>query len=122
MSEFTEIIKEAFLGEEPFDPSPGRAKLEESIRSFESRERTLRYLLWFAVLFMTAVSVASAWAFLASGPDTSTKELILYAALFLFAGQSIGWSKMFLFSTQKTLGVMKELKRVQLMLVRDDAE
>lgn len=116
MSEFTEIIKEAFLGEEPYDPRPGRAQLEESIRKFEARERTLRYLLWFAVTFMTAVSIGSAWAFLTSEPDTSTKRLILYGVLFLFACQSIGWSKMFLFSSQKALSVMKELKRIQLML------
>lgn len=116
MSEFTEMIKEAFLGEEPYDPSPGRAELEASIRRFEARDRTLRFMMWFAVTFMTVVCVWAAWSFFAAAPETSTKKLILYAVLFLWGSEGIGWSKMFLFSTQKSLGVMKELKRVQLML------
>ena len=45
--------------------------------------------------------------------------LILYATIFLWASYGIGWAKMFLFSTQKSLSMLKELKRVQLTWLED---
>ena len=115
MNQFQEMMKEAFLGEEPFDASPGREALEASIRKFEQRDRVLRLMVWFGVTFMTGVCVWAAWSFLGAEPDASSRSLILYATVFLFAGQAVGWSKMFLFSTQQSFSLQKELKRAQLM-------
>ena len=115
MNEFKEMIKEAFLGEEPYDPSSGQEDLQAAIRSYESRDRTLRLMMWFAATFMSVVAAWAAWSFFATGPETSTKKLILYATAFLFASQGVGWAKMFLFSAQKDLSVLKELKRIQLI-------
>ena len=117
MSDFTEMIKEAFVGEEPYDPTPGRAAIEESIRKFERRDRTLRFLMWFVVTFMVAVGIWAAWQFWHADAGESTKMLLLYAVAFLFAGQAVGWAKMFLFSMQKDLSVLKELKRLQLIML-----
>ncbi len=119
MNEFTEMIKEAFVGEAPYDPSPGREALQTSIRRFERRDRTLRFMMWFAVTFMSVVAVWSGWSFWKSGPEESTKMLILYATVFLWASYGIGWAKMFLFSMQKNLSMLKELKRVQLTWLED---
>ena len=117
MNEFKEMIKEAFLGEEPYDPSPGRAAIEESIHKFERRDRTMRFLMWFVVAFWGLIGTWAAWSFWHADSATSTKMLLLYTAAFLFAAQAIGWAKMFLFSIQKDLSVLKELKRVQLTLL-----
>jgi len=117
MSEFKEMIKEAFLGEEPYDPSPGRAVIEEAIRKFERRDRTLRFLMWFVIAFWVAMGIWAAWSFWRADSETSTKMLLLYTAAFLFAAQAVGWAKMFLFSIQKDLSVLKELKRVPLTLL-----
>ncbi len=117
MSQFQEMLKEAFLGAEPFDPSPGREALEASIRKFEQRDRTLRRMLWFAVLFMSVLCYWAGWRLLTAEPEVSTKSLIVYATLFLFATQAIGWAKLFLFSTQQSLSLQKELKRTQLFLL-----
>jgi len=117
MNDFTELLKEAFVGEEPYDPHPARADVQAALHRFESRDRTLRYMMWFAVAFMTAVAAWSAWRFFASGDEATTRELILYAALFLWANVGVGWAKMFLFTTQKHLSILKELKRVQLLIL-----
>lgn len=119
MNQFQEMLKEAFMGEEPFDASPGRAALEASIRKFEQRDRTLRYMIWFAVIFMSAVCGWAAWSFFSSD-DASAKSLILYATLFLFASQAIGWAKMFLFSTQQSFSLQKELRRAQLTWLEEN--
>ena len=116
MNEFKEMLKEAFLGEQPYDPTPGREVLLSSLRQLEARERTLRWMLWFAVGFMSLVAFGAGWFFWKATEDTSVKDLILLATSFLFACQAIGWAKMFLFTTQKDLSVLKELKRVQMML------
>lgn len=60
MTEFNEILKEAFAGLDPYDPSPARADLEASLAKFARRDRTLRLMLWFAVVFMGVVSVLAA--------------------------------------------------------------
>ena len=114
MNEFKQMIKEAFVGEEAYDPAQGREALVDSIRRFESRDRTLRWMMWFAVTFMTVLSVWAAWQFWASDPDASAKSLILYAVIFLWGCQGIGWAKMFLFSSQLGFSLMKELKRLRL--------
>ncbi len=117
MNEFKEMLKEAFVGEEPYDPSPGREALLASLRKLEGRDRTLRWMMWFAVTFMMAVAVWAGWSFF-QAEESDVRELVLYATLFAFACQGIGWAKMFLFTTQKDLSVLKELKRVQMMMLQ----
>ena len=119
MNEFQRLLHEAFAGLEPYDPAPGRAAIEEAIRGFERRDRLLRRLVWYSVLFMTAVCVASAWRFFTADP-ADVRALVLYAVLFLFGLLAIGWQKMTLFTSQQSLRIEIELKRLQLML-RDRA-
>jgi hypothetical protein len=121
MSEFSEMIREAFVGEEPYDPSPGRAALEASIRKYERRHRTVRLLSWFMVTAMSVLFFFAGWKFLSAGEDASTKELVLWATLFLWGNAGVAFGKMYLFTTLSDIGLMKELKRTQLMLVDDEA-
>ena len=121
MSEFTDLIKEAFVGEEPYDPKPGREDLEAAIRKFENRDRTMRFLTWFAVTFQSAVLVFSIWKFwTADEATTSPKTLIIYATLSVWAMIAIGFMKTSLFTTQLGLGLRKDLKRLQLQLTERD--
>ena len=117
MNQFSEMIKEAFMGEEPYDPSPGRVALEEAIKKFESRDRVVRFMAWFAVAFMSAVMFWSIWMLWKADSETETKMLIVYAVVFLWSSAGVGFGKMFLFSLQSNLSIMKELKRVQLALL-----
>ena len=116
MNEFTEMIREAFLGEEAYDPTPGREALEESIRRFESRDRVVRLLSWFMVTAMSVVMFWAAWRFWKTDAQSS-KALVGYATLVLAASGGVGFGKMFLFNVQSDLKVMKEIKRTQLMLL-----
>ena len=117
MNDFQELIKEAFLGEEPYDHTQGEAELKASIRKFESQDRVLRWMLWSSVAFMSGLTYWAGWSFYKAPSDASPKQLILYATVFLFAVQCVGWTKMFLFNNQKSFSILKELKRVQLLLM-----
>ncbi|MCB9883170.1 MAG: hypothetical protein H6834_15385 [Planctomycetes bacterium] len=116
MSEFTEIIKEAFVGEGAFDPTPGRDALEAAVQKYDRRMRTVRWLAWFMVAAMTVVGVIAAIAF-ANAEAPLGKEHLAYAALFTIAYVGIGIGKMFLLFQQNHLSLMKELKRVELMIL-----
>ncbi|MFT5286684.1 MAG: hypothetical protein ACI8TQ_002855 [Planctomycetota bacterium] len=117
MSDFQDILREALMGEETYDENQGQAELRASIQKFDSQERIMRTLLWSSVVLMTVLCFWSAWSFIESPEDVSTKYLIMLATLFLFSVQSIGWSKMFIYSNQKSVSTLKELKRVQLLLM-----
>tara|TARA_R110002126_G_scaffold4409_19_gene23236 strand:+ start:6806 stop:7174 length:369 start_codon:yes stop_codon:yes gene_type:complete len=114
MNEFQSMLREAFLGEEPFDPKPGHVDLEAAIQRFDKRERVLRCLMWLGVTLMTGVCVWSAWRFLRADEAASTKSLILYATVFLFGAQAVGTSKFFLFTSQQSFSLQKALLRAQL--------
>lgn len=117
MNEFQSMLKEAFAGEEPYDLYPGRDELENALRGFERREKVLRWMLWFSVVFMSAVCVLSVWRFWSIESGADPKSMILWATLFLFASNAIGWSKIFLFLSQQHWSAMKDLKRLHLELL-----
>jgi hypothetical protein len=117
MKEFGEMLKEAFVGEEPFDPSPGRALLEASIDKFDRRMRTVRYMSWFGVVFMGAVMFYAVYSFFDAPPEAETKKLILWASLFLWSNIGVGMLKFFLMMMINDIGLRKELKRTQLMIL-----
>ena len=116
MSEFSEMLKEAFVGEEPFDPQPGREALDASVKKFDRRMRTVQVMVWLAVTFMGVVCVWSAVAFFRARDDGGS-ALVLYAVVFLWAQAGIGFLKMWLIVMQNHIRTMKELKRVQMMLL-----
>ena len=92
MSEFKEMIVQALMGEEPYQPDVGRDALERSVRKFERRERTARYLGWFAVTFGTILFASGAYLLWRADESTSTKMLIVYAVLVFFGGSQIAFT------------------------------
>lgn len=119
MNDFQDMIKEAFVGEEPYRGGQDSTELRASIRKFEVQDRLLRIGLWGSVLAMSALCYWSGLRFWQAPQDASPKQLILYATLFLVSIQCIGWTKMFLFNNQKSFSILKELKRVQLLLLEE---
>jgi hypothetical protein len=117
MSEFAEILKEAFVGEAPFDPHPGEEVLRASIDKFDRRLRTVRFMTWFAVGFMGAAMALAVVMFLRAPPDASAKVLTAWAGLFLWAMAGIGFAKHWFAMMQNDIGLRKELKRTQLMIL-----
>lgn len=114
MSEFGEMIREAFLGLESFDALPGKAELERAIAKLDRRERTVRWMAWGAVAFMTAlvVGVLVSW-FRADGHGVESAAT--HVALFLFAMSGIGMMKLWLIVMQSHFTTLQELKRTQLL-------
>jgi len=117
MSEFSDLLKEAFAGAEPFDAHPGRADLEAAVTKFESRDRLVRYLAWTAV---TLASVPTIWAIhglVVAAPDAAVKGLMVKGIVLVIGMSAIGFMKAFLYAMQNHLAQMKELKRVQMLLL-----
>lgn len=118
MSEFGSFLKEAFVDAEPFDPDPGREALRSSVEKFTRRMRMVRWMAWgLAVPFMTAVMIWSLVSLLGASAETDTSTLFLYGMLFVWSSTGVGFVKGWFAMMQNHIVVMKELKRVQLMLV-----
>ena len=122
MNEFAEMLKEAFVGEAPFESTPPRAAIEASIRKFEKRMRTVRFMAWFGAAFGGLVMLVALVRLIQLPPDTNFKTLLLYAVAFFWGLGITGMIKMWLFIMQNDIGMRKELKRVQLMLIDRDAK
>ncbi len=121
MNEFAEMLKEAFVGEEPFDPRPGREALQASIRKYDARMKTVRYMAIFAVSFMSIVCVYSFIWLLRAPDETSTRVLLIDAIVFGWALGGIGFSKMWFAMMHNDIGLRKELRRVQMMMLDKDS-
>jgi hypothetical protein len=70
-----------------------------------------------AVPFMTAVMIWSLVSLLGASAETDTSTLFLYGMLFVWSSTGVGFVKGWFAMMQNHIVVMKELKRVQLMLV-----
>jgi hypothetical protein len=79
---------------EPLDMHPAREALEHSVRKFEKRMRTVRFMAILAVTFMGIVAVWMAVIFARAPEETSTKALLFYTAVFFWAFSAIGFGKM----------------------------
>ena len=117
MTEFGEMIKEALLGEEPLEMHPAKETLERSVRKFEKRMRTVRFMAMFAVTFMSIVAVWVGVVFARAPEDTSTKTLLIYVAVFFWAFSVIGFGKMWFAMMQNDIGIRKEIKRMEVLLL-----
>ncbi len=117
MSEFYEMLKEAIVGAEPYRPDPGGAALEASVKKFEARLRTVRFMAIFAVTFGSVASIAGVVLFLGTDDMASTRELLLCAGLVWFGSSIVGFAKMWYAHMLNHLSLMKELKTVQLRIL-----
>lgn len=117
MNEFAKMLKEAFVGEEPFDPRPGREALQASIRKYDARMKTVRYMAIFAVTVMGVVAVYCFVWLLRAPDDTSTRLLIIYALVFGWALGAVGFAKAWFAMMHNDIGLRKELRRVQMMML-----
>jgi len=116
MSEFQDMLKEALIGDEPFQEHQNEAHLQEAVKRYDRRMKTVRFMTWFPVGFMTVLVVGCLWRFAVTDPS-EVKELLVYALLFVFAMTAIGWSKLFLMMMHNHVESQKELVRVQMLLL-----
>ncbi len=119
MSEFGDLLREAFAGAERFDAHPGRADLERAVSKFEARDRTVRVLVWSVVTLATVPAAWAAYGLFAADDGTSTRMLVIQGVVLLFAMQSIAFMKAYLAEMRNHLDQMKELKRVQMLLLEE---
>ena len=96
------------------------AELEGSIDKFDRRMRTVRHMAWVGVLFMGAVMALSAVMFFRAPEGASLRNSILWATLFLWGNIGVGMVKGWFAMMHNDIGLRKELKRTQLMLLSTD--
>jgi len=116
MSEIYEMLREALVGLEPYHLDEGRDALEASVRKFETRLRTIRFMAIFAVTFGAVAMIAGIVLF-AGAAATPAKPLLCYAGLAAFGFSLIGFSKMWFAHMLNHIALMKELKATQLRIV-----
>jgi hypothetical protein len=116
MSQFSEMLKEAFV-DEPFVQDPSTDGLRASVRKFEQRMRTVRWMSFLAVTFFTGFAVWMALLLFTAPDDTSVRWLLVYAMGLLYAVIGIGFGKGWFALMHNHIAVMKEFKRVELMLL-----
>jgi len=86
------------------------------VRKFDRRMRTVQVMVWFAVTFMGAASIFAGVPFFRTRGE-GRSAMALYALLFLWTQSVVGFAKMWLFLMQNHIRTMKELKRVQMMML-----
>ncbi len=116
MNDFKELIREALLGDEPYVPDVGREELERSVRKFEQRHKTARYLAWVGITMGSALTFFGAYSLWQADDQTSVKMLIVYGALIAFGSSQIAFMKQWVFRVQDHLSMMKEIKATQMLL------
>jgi hypothetical protein len=117
MSEFAQILKEAFVGDEPFRPETDRATAEASVRKFENRMRTFRRMTTLLVGGMFIVLVYCVVGFLRLPVDANVKTQLTYVGAFIWAGSGITIGKLWFAMMHNHVAVMKEMKRIELMML-----
>lgn len=117
MSEFAEILKEAFVNDAPFDPDTDRASAEALLRKFENRMRTIRRMTTLLVGGMFLVLVYCLVGFLRLPADAAVKTQVTYLGAFIWAAGGITIGKLWFAMMHNHIATMKEMKRIELMML-----
>ena len=116
MNTFDDRIRSALYSDED---SLERAGDEGLIRqmgaTFQGRMRLWVLLTWFATLFWTCVAV---WAAIAFFRAQATRDWVMYASIFLFAGVAICMLKLWYIMEMNRNTHTREIKRIELQLAR----
>ncbi len=116
MSEFGDMLREAFIGDEPYIANKGREELERSVKKFEARMRVVRWLTGVMLTFSTLAFIAGITLLVRTDDQTTTRELGVYTFLFAFGLVTIGFGKMWFSQMQNHIALMKEIKVTQIRI------
>jgi hypothetical protein len=118
MNTFDDDIRNA-LKAAPDEDSLRSAGDEGMIRqiaaTFRGRMRTWVLLTWIATAFWAGVAARAAFAFFKTN---NTRDWIMYAAIFLFAGMAVAMLKLWNLMEMNRNTHTREIKRIELQLAR----
>lgn len=89
--------------------------IQQIAASFHGRMRRWILITWLATLFWVGVAV---WAAVSFFRAHDTRDCIMYAAIFLFAGMATAMLKMWYLMEMNRNTHTREIKRVELQLAR----
>ena len=89
--------------------------IQQVAATFRSRMRRWILITWFATLFWVGVAV---WAAIAFFRAQDTRDWIMYACIFLFAGMAVAMLKLWYLMEMNRNTHTREIKRVELQLAR----
>lgn len=118
MSDLDDKIREALQREdaELFDDLAGEQSVYEMIvGSFRGRHRKIMMLNAFWICVFLALGLIAAVAFFAA---EATREMILWAAVFIFSASAVSMLKMMYWMELNKNAVTREIKRLELQIAR----
>jgi len=117
MSEFTDLLKEAFLRDEEFDLGPGRDAILSAVEGYERRMRLGRGMVWFSVTFFTALMVFAVVMLRGDPSGPSTRGDVFLVGLALFGMGGVGFSKFWFQHMLNPSKLLKEIKLTRLLVL-----
>ena len=121
MSENDNELKQALAENGEFDPDRAATIKKQTVADFDAKLRKVERIMWIYLSVCVCVAVSAIRAFERS---SNTKELILYAIVFLVAFETTILMKLWYWVVNTKISVVKELKLLRLAQTthRDPAE
>ena len=116
MNTFDDDIREAVQADDASLQRAGdEGVVQQIVSTFRSRMRLWVLVVWAATAFWAGVGAWAAYAFFRAH---ETRDWIMYAAIFLFAGIAVAMLKMWCWMEMNRNTHTREIKRVELQLAR----
>ena len=118
MNTFDDDIRDAMqagTGDASLRSAGDEGMIQQVAATFRSRMRRWILITWFATLFWVGVAV---WAAIAFFRAQDTRDWIMYACIFLFAGMAVAMLKLWYLMEMNRNTHTRESKRVELQLAR----
>ncbi|MGI9601167.1 MAG: DUF6768 family protein [Acidimicrobiales bacterium] len=117
MSDFGAFVRESLVGSPGLGPGPEEESLDDRVAILDVRMKTVRSILWLGVTVMAVVAVAMIVLLVGADSTTDTKWLVLYGSVFVAAMLAIAMVKLWHFHMQADTANLKEILRLQAMVV-----
>lgn len=121
MTDFGDMIREALTGGAPFRAEPGLHALEAAMARFDGRARWMRRLVALALVMMTALTALGLFQLVHARADDT--RMIGHGVILAVAGfTGIAFSKLWFMLHQNHLVVMRELKGLEYLVLRQSGD
>jgi len=119
MDDVERALQTALSRTRPSEESVEQAKREESVGTFERKVRMIRWVTWF-FLVVDILAMGAAAVFLQYASDA--RMMIWCAILFVVAFEGTILIKLWYWIVTSKISVLKELKRLEMLLVHERRE
>ncbi len=120
MSDFTDLIQETFGRAPGLRPGLDEMPLGDRVDALDERMKTVGNLTWISVPLMFVIALIMIVLLATAEPTVEVKWLVLEGAVFVWAMLVVAVVKLWHFQMQSDIATMKEILRIQALLLRGD--